>query len=42
MSRLLRLFVVIMAVALPMVGRSTAAQEDSFLKVAQDPAVGRF
>ena len=42
MSRLLRLFVVIMAVALPMVGRSTAAQEDSFLKVAQDPAVGSF
>jgi len=42
MSRLLRLFVVIMAVALPMVGRSTAAQEDSFLKVAQDPAVVSF
>ena len=44
MSRLqlLRLFVVIMAVALPLVGRGAAAQEDSFLKVAQDPAVGSF
>jgi predicted lipoprotein with Yx(FWY)xxD motif len=44
MSRLqlLRLFVVIMAVAMPLVGRGAAAQEDSFLKVAQDPAVGSF
>jgi len=44
MSRLqvLRLFIVIMAVALPLVGRGAAAQEDSFLKVAQDPAVGSF
>jgi predicted lipoprotein with Yx(FWY)xxD motif len=40
--QLLRLFVVIMAVALPLVGHGTAAQEDSFLKVAQDPAVGSF
>src|SRR5215212_4403965 len=40
--QLLRLFVVIIAVALPLVGRGTAAQEDSFLKVAQDPAVGSF
>ena len=40
--QLLRLFVVIMAVALPLVGRGAAAQEDSFLKVAQDPAVGSF
>jgi hypothetical protein len=44
MSRLqlLRLFVVIMAVALPLVGRGAAAQEDSFLRVAQDPAGGSF
>jgi predicted lipoprotein with Yx(FWY)xxD motif len=44
MSRLqlLRLFVVIMAVAMPLVGRGAAAQEDSFLKVAQAPAVGSF
>jgi predicted lipoprotein with Yx(FWY)xxD motif len=44
MSRLqlLRLFVVIMAVAMPLVGCDTASQEDSFLKVAQDPAVGSF
>src|SRR5215212_9663805 len=38
----LRLFAVIMAMALPLMGRGTAAQEDTFLKVAQDPAVGSF
>jgi predicted lipoprotein with Yx(FWY)xxD motif len=37
-----RLFVVIMAVALPLVGRGTAAKQETFLKVAQDPAVGSF
>src|SRR4051794_16993945 len=37
-----RLFVVIMAVALPLVGRGAAAKEEMFLKVAQDPAVGSF
>src|SRR5215208_7711098 len=42
MGRLFRLFVVIIAMALPLVGRSTAAQEDTFLKGAQDPAVGSF
>ena len=42
MGRLLRLFVVIMAIALPLVGRGAAAQEDTFLAVAQDAAVGSF
>jgi len=42
MGRLLRLFVVIMAMALPLAGRGVAAQDDTFLKVAQDPAVGSF
>ena len=42
MGRLLRLFVVIMAMALPLLGRGAAAQDDTFLKVAQDPAVGSF
>jgi predicted lipoprotein with Yx(FWY)xxD motif len=42
MGRLLRLFVVIMAMALPLVGRGVAAQDETFLAVAQDPAVGSF
>ena len=41
MGRFLRL-VVIMAMALPLMGRTAAAQEDTFLDVAQDPAVGSF
>ena len=40
--QVLRLFVVIMAMALPLVGRGAAAQGDTFLEVAQDPAVGSF
>jgi predicted lipoprotein with Yx(FWY)xxD motif len=42
MGRFLRFFVVITAFTLPLVGRGAAAQEDTFLKVAQDPAVGSF
>src|SRR5829696_4780864 len=38
----LRLFVVTLALALPLAVHGTAAQDDSFLKVAQDPAVGSF
>ena len=39
---MLRLFVVIMAVAMPLVGRGAGAQEDTFLKVARTPRWGRF
>ena len=42
MIRWLRLFVVTLALALPLTAHGTAAQDDSFLKVAQDPAVGSF
>ncbi len=43
MGRLLRLFAVAtLAVTLPLAVGSTAAQEDTFLAVAQDPAVGAF
>jgi predicted lipoprotein with Yx(FWY)xxD motif len=38
----LRLFVVTLALALPLAVHGTAAQDDTFLKVAQDPAVGSF
>jgi len=38
----LRLFVVTLALALPLAIHGTAAQDDTFLKVAQDPAVGSF
>src|SRR3954470_6578513 len=41
-GRLLRLFAVTLAVALPLAVGSTAAQEDTFLAIAQDPAVGSF
>jgi predicted lipoprotein with Yx(FWY)xxD motif len=40
--RWLRLFVVTLALALPLAVNGTAAQDDTFLKVAQDPAVGSF
>ncbi len=42
MGRFLRFFIVIMAIMLPVAVRSAAAQEDTFLAVAQDPAVGSF
>ena len=42
MIRWLRLFVVMLALAMPFAVHGTAAQDDTFLKVAQDPAVGSF
>ena len=44
MSRLhvLRFFAVVILAALPLAVRGTAAQEDTFLAIAQDPAVGSF
>ena len=42
MGRLLRLLRRHLAMALPLAVRGTAAQEDTFLAVAQDPAVGSF
>jgi predicted lipoprotein with Yx(FWY)xxD motif len=42
MLRWLRFFVVTLALALPLAVHSTVAQDDTFLKVAQDPSVGSF
>jgi predicted lipoprotein with Yx(FWY)xxD motif len=42
MMRWLRFFVVFLSLALPLAVHGTAAQDDIFLKVAQDPAVGSF
>ena len=43
MSRLLRFFAVFtLAMVLPLAVHGTAAQEDTFLAIAQDPAVGSF
>ena len=42
MSRWLRLFAVILALVLPLAVRGATAQDDTFLAIAQDPAVGSF
>ncbi len=42
MIRWLRLFVITLALALPLAVHGTTAQDDTFLKVSQDPAVGSF
>jgi predicted lipoprotein with Yx(FWY)xxD motif len=42
MMRWLRFFVVFLSLALPLAVHGTAAQDDIFLKIAQDPAVGSF
>ena len=42
MGRWLRLFVVILALVLPLSVRGATAQDDTFLAIAQDPAVGSF
>src|SRR5215207_681769 len=42
MMRWLRFFVVFLSLALPLAVHGTAAQDDTFLKVAQDPTVGSF
>jgi predicted lipoprotein with Yx(FWY)xxD motif len=42
MSRWLRLFAVILALVLPLAVRGATAQDDTFLAIAQAPAVGSF
>ena len=42
MMRWLRLFVVTLALALPLAVHGVTAQDEAFLAIAQDPAVGSF